>query len=190
MVRIKKRWNQQARPRTLAQMANAIAGSIWKLAAEVLLNMENENFETETQSQRIDIMEEIVSYLVHIVDRSVYEQASQQQREVFISALVADLARMLEDSRVDVQGVDEYRADFIDKLNRRSAEYAVYRFSSGEGGSFSMRCKLGERVAAAMGERDRRWIPDYIVGREAPEIETALGRSLSGLVSFDNPQAG
>jgi len=36
-----------------------------------------------------------------------------------------------------------------------------------------------------MGERDNRWIPDYIVGREAPEIETALKRSLSGLVTFD-----
>jgi hypothetical protein len=39
-----------------------------------------------------------------------------------------------------------------------------------------------------MGERDKRWIPDYIVGREAPEIETALKRSLSGLVIFDKPE--
>jgi stalled ribosome rescue protein Dom34 len=190
MVRIKQRWNQQSRPRSLAQLANAIAASVWKLSSNVVLNLENENFETETQGQRIDIMEEVVFYLVHIVDRRVYEQASQQQREVFISALVADLARMLEDSRVDVQGPGEYRADFVAKLNQRSAEYAGYGFSSDEGGSFSMRCKLGERVAAAMGERDRRWIPDYIVGREAPEIETALGRSLSGLVSFDSPGPG
>jgi len=36
-----------------------------------------------------------------------------------------------------------------------------------------------------MGERDSRWIPDYIVGREAPEIEAALKRSLAGLVSFE-----
>jgi len=186
MARIKKRWNQQDRPRTLAQMANAIGASVWKLASNVVLNLENENFETETQGQRIDIMEEVVCYLVHITDRSIYEQAAQEQREEFVSCLVADLARMLEDSRVDVQGAGEYRAAFIDKINRRSAEYSAYAYSSGEGGSFSMRCRLGDLVAAAMGERDRRWIPDYIVGREAPEIETALDRSLSGLVSFDN----
>jgi len=185
MVRVKKRWNQQNAPRSIAQMANAIGASIWKLAANVVLNLENENFETDTQVQRIEIMEEVVCYLVHITDRRVYAQASQQQRAEFVSTLVGDLARMLEDSRVDVQGMGEYRAAFIDKVNQRSSMYADYSFSADDGGSFSMRCRLGELVAAAMGERDRRWIPDYVVGREAPEIEAALQRSLSGLVSFE-----
>lgn len=183
MVRVKKGWNRE-NPRSLAQMANAIGSTVWKLAANVVLNLENENFATDTQEQRVDIMEEVVCYLVHIVDRIVYAQASQEQREEFISSLVADLARLLEDSRVDVQGAGEYRAAFVDKLNQRSSEYAGYGFSADEGGGFAMRCRLGERVAEVMGERDRRWIPDYIVGREAPEIETALKRSLSGLVAF------
>lgn len=166
-------------------MANAIAASAWKLAANVVLNLENENFQTETQAQRIDVMEEVVCYLVHLTDRCIYEQASEGQRGEFVSSLVTDLARMLEDSRVDVQGPGEYRSAFVDKVNRRNAEYASCRFSADEGGSFSMRCRLGDRVAEAMGARERRWIPDYIVGREAPEIETALMRSLGGLVSFD-----
>lgn len=186
MVRVKKRWNQQAAPRTLAQMANAIGSTIWKLAADVVLNLENENFETDTQAQRIDIMEEVVCYLVHVCDRWIYPKTGQEQRAEFISALVKDMARMLEDSRVDVQGEGEYQVTFLDKANQRSADYAGYSFSEQEGGSFAMRCRLGDRVQAAMGERDNRWIPDYIVGREAPEIETALERSLSGLVTFEN----
>jgi len=185
MVRVKKRWNQQAAPRTLAQMANAIGASIWKLAAEVVLNLENENFETDTQAQRIDIMEEIVCYLVHVSDRWIYTRADQDQRTEFVSALVKDMARMLEDSRVDVQGEGEYQSEFLDKVNLRSGAYANYSYSEEEGGSFAMRCHLGDRVQAAMGKRDARWIPDFIVGREAPEIETALKRSLTGLVSFD-----
>jgi len=60
MVRLKKGWNQSERPRSAAQMANAIGATIWKLAANVVLNLENENFETATQGQRIDIMEEMV----------------------------------------------------------------------------------------------------------------------------------
>ncbi|MGD8420119.1 MAG: hypothetical protein PVJ78_06785, partial [Gammaproteobacteria bacterium] len=119
MVRVKKGWNRKQNPRSLAQMANAVGSTVWKLAANVVLNLENENFETDTQGQRIDIMEEVVCYLVHIVDRIAYEQARQEQRQEFISSLVADLARLLEDSRVDVQGEGAYRADFIDKLNRR-----------------------------------------------------------------------
>lgn len=187
MVRVKKNWNRQAAPRSVAQMANAIGATLWKLAADVVLNLENENFETDTQAQRVDIMEEVVCYLVHVCDRWVYARADQDQRAEFVAALVRDMARMLEDSRIDVQGAAEYQAAFLDKVNQRSGDYAGYSFSEEEGASFAMRCRLGDRVQAAMGERDKRWIPDYIVGREAPEIETALKRSLSGLVSFDKP---
>jgi hypothetical protein len=185
MVRVKKRWNQHGAARSVAQMANAIGATIWKLAAEVLLNLENENFETTTQQQRVDILEELVCYLVHFCDRWIYTQASQDQRAEFVSCLVGDMARLLEDSRVDVQGEGEYRAAFVDKVNLRSGEYANYSFSAADGGSFAMRCRLGEWVQLGMGERDNRWIPDYIVGREAPEIESALKGSLTGLVSFD-----
>ena len=186
MVRVKKRWNRQSGSRTLAQMANAIGATIWKLAANAVLNLENENFETETQVQRIEIMEEIVCYLVHISDRFVYTRANQDQRSEFISALAADMARMLEDSRVDVQGAGEYRTAFIDKLNRRSTDYSGFGYSDEEGAGFALRCRLGDRVQSTMGARDNRWIPDYVVGREAPEMEAALKRSLSGLVVFDS----
>lgn len=186
MVRIKKRWNQHGKPRSMAQMANAIAATVWKLAAGVLLNLENENFETATQGQRVDILEELVAYLVHYCDRWIFAKVDQQQRAEFISCLARDLARMLEDSRIDVQGEAEYQQTFLEKMNQRSGDYAVFSFSETEGASFAMRCRLGERVQLTMGDRDNRWIPDYIVGREAPEIEVALNRSLAGLVSFEN----
>lgn len=167
-------------------MANAVASTVWKLAANVVLNLENENFETQTQAQRIDVMEEIVCYLVHVCDRWIYPRVDETGRAEFVSALVGDLARLLEDSRFDVQGEGEYRSAFIDKINQRSGEYASYTFDDEEGASFAMRCKLGDRVQAGMGERDQRWIPDYIIGREAPEIESALRRSLAGLVALEN----
>lgn len=166
-------------------MANAISATIWKLASNCVLNLENENFETDTQAQRIDVMEEFVSYMVHVCDRWIYDRVDPEQRDEFISALARDLARLLEDSRVDVQGEGEYQAEFIDKLNQRSGDYAGYSFDE-EGASFAMRCRLGDRVQLGMGERDSRWIPDYIVGREAPEIEASLKRSLSGLVALEN----
>ncbi len=130
-------------------------------------------------------MEELFCYPVHFCDRWIYPKTNQDQRIEFINCLVKDMARMLEDSRIDVQGDGEYQTEFISKVNQRSADYADYGFSESEGGSFAMRCRLGDRVKASMGERDKRWIPDYIIGREAPEIEAALQRSLSGLVIFE-----
>ena len=75
---------------------------------------------------------------------------------------------------------------WFDKLNQRSAEYAAYSYDESEGASFAMRCTLGNHVQAGMGERDRRWIPDYVVGREAPEIEQSLKRVMDGLISFES----
>ncbi|MDJ0779538.1 MAG: hypothetical protein QNJ85_16845 [Gammaproteobacteria bacterium] len=183
-IRVKKRWNRDSGSRSLEQMANGIAGMVWKLAANVVLNLENENFETSTQGQRLDVIEEIACYLVHVCDRWAYPQAGPGERETFISSLVHDMARLLEDSRFDVIGPGEYRAAFLERLNQRSAEYAAYSYDEDEGGSFAMRCRLGDHVQAAMGARDNRWIPDYIVGREAPEIEKTIRRSLAGLVVF------
>lgn len=182
MVRARKRWNQHDTPRSLAQMANAIGASIWKLAAEVVLNLENDNFETSTQAQRVDLLEEVVCYLVHFSDRWVHSRATQAQRSEFIDCLVRDLARLLEDSRVDVQGGDGYQVAFIDKLNQRAADYATFNYNEEDGCSFAMRCRLGEKVQVVMGARDNRWIPEYIVGREAPAAEASLRGSLAGLV--------
>ena len=151
-----------------------------------MLNLENENFETVTQEQRVDLLEEIACYLVHYCDRWIYTRASQEQRGEFIDCLVRDMARLLEDSRIDVQGSGQYQTAFVDKLNLRSADYAGFSYSEDDGCSFAMRCRLGDKVQATMGDRDGRWIPDYIIGREAPAVEAALRRSLTGLVRIED----
>jgi len=166
-------------------MSNAVAGAIWKLSAQVVLNLENENFETATQGQRLDIMDELIIFLAHMADRQIFEQTGTGNREQFVSILVKDLARMLEESRNEVEQPGDHRASFIEKSNSRTAEYCEYKYSSESGASFAMRCLLGRHVMEVMGERDGKWIPDYIIGREAPEIETSLRQTVDGLVKFE-----
>jgi len=184
-MRVNKKWNQKTRPRSIEQMANAVAAAIWKLAAQVLLNLENENFETTSQGQRLDVVEELVIFLVHMTDRHICEQTSAHNRAQFISALAKDIARMLAESRDDTGQSGDHRTIFIEKCNLRTAGYADYSFSAEEGASFAMRCALGAHIMETMGDRENKWIPDYIIGREAPEIEATLKLSLSGLVVFD-----
>ncbi len=185
-MRVNKKWNQKSRPRTIEQMSNAVAAAIWKLGAQVLLNLENENFETTTQGQRLDVLEELVVFLAHMSDRRTNEQTSADNRGRFVSALVKDLARILEESRIDLQQTGDHISAFIEKSNLRTAEYSSYTFSIEEGASFAMRCVLGKHVSQSMGALDNKWIPDYIIGREAPEIEATLRQTLSGLVEFED----
>ena len=185
-MRVNKKWNQKSRPRSIEQMANPIAAAIWKLAAQVLLNLENENFETTTQGQRLDVVDELVIFLLHMSDRRISQQTDAGKRLQFISALAKDLARMLEESRNDVGQPGNHKDSFIEKSNLRTAEYSRYQFSVEEGASFAMRCVLGGYIRDSMGDRENKWIPDYIIGREAPEIEATLRLTLSGLVEFNN----
>ncbi len=185
-MRVNKRWNQKSRPRSIAQMSNVIAAAIWKLASQVVLNLENENFETATQGQRLDVMDELVIFLVHMADRHIFEQTGTENRSQFVSVLVKDLARMLEESRNEVDQIGDHKSAFIEKTNLRCVEYGGYRFSLEAGASFAMRCLLGAYVMEMMGARDNKWIPDYIIGREAPTIEATLRQTLEGLVGFES----
>ena len=185
-MRVIKKWSQKSRPRTIEQMSNAVVAAIWKLAAQVVLNLENENFETTTQGQRLDVMDELVIFLVHMADRRTSAQTNADNRSRFITAMVKDLARMLQESRNDVQLAGDYTTAFIEKCNLRTAEYSSYKFSQEDGASFAMRCVLGAHIMETMGALDNKWIPDYIIGREAPEIEATLGQALTGLVEFDD----
>ena len=183
-MRTKKSWNQKSRERSIPQMANAICSSIWKMAQNVVLTLENDDFETSTHSQRMDVMEEVVCYLIHFSDRWIYDQATPEQRAEFIASLAKDLGRLFQENREDIEGQGSYAQAFFGKLNERSTEYAGYAYDSAEGCSFQMRCQLGNHIQSVMGDKDSKWIPDYIVGRDAPEIENSLRRSLNGLVKF------
>jgi hypothetical protein len=48
-----------------------------------------------------------------------------------------------------------------------------------------MRSVFGDFVKEAIGARDNKWIPGYIIGWEAPLVKSALKRTLAGLVDFE-----
>jgi hypothetical protein len=60
-----KRGNQKQKIWTIGQMSSAVAGTIWKIGFQSLLNLETEKFETTSQKRRLDALEEIFAYLVH-----------------------------------------------------------------------------------------------------------------------------
>jgi hypothetical protein len=184
-MRVSKRWNQKQKPRTIGQISSAVAGTIWKLGSQSLLNLETEKFETTSQKQRLDVLEEIFAYLIHQCDRRAYELTDADNRAAYITSLAKDMARLIEDSRVDMEGVGNYQQAFLDRLNQRMAAYSLFKFSDDEGASFVMRCAFGDFIKEAMGARDNKWIPDYIIGREAPLAENALKSTLAGLVDFE-----
>jgi len=180
-VRIRSHWNKKGKPRTIEENAGALAFIEWRIAAQALLNLENEGFQTDTQMQRLDVLQELSAFLIHVTDRLVHGDFDEEQRQKFIVALAVKMADTYHDNRVDAEGRGEdFRPGFIDILNQRLANYAECSFDNGEPG-YEFKRYLGECVTNTMGEKDRKWISDQVMDIEVPEMLKTLKKGLKDL---------
>ena len=181
VVRVKSRWKDKGKKRSLEDIAGALAFIEWRIAGAALLNLENEGFQTDSQSQRLDVLQEFCAFLIHVSDRLMHESMTDEQRQRFITALALKLAETYHGNRTDAEGRGEnFRQTFIDILNARMADYAEFNFQDGEPG-YACRRYLGECVTDSMGPRDRKWISDQVMEIEIPEMLKTLQKGLSGL---------
>jgi hypothetical protein len=185
-VRVKSKWSDKGRERSLAEIGGAAAFILWRIAQQGTLNLENEGFQTDTNAQRLDVMAEFLAFLVHLVDRIKAEQLELEERQEFITTLARHLADQVQDNRIDAQGKGEYRKALVDLLNERAADYADFPMVDNEPG-YAMKRYFGEHVRAVMGEKDNQWITDQVMDAEVPELLTPLNKALREL--FARPQA-
>ncbi len=174
-MRIRSHWNKKGKARTIEETAGALAFIEWRIAAQTLLNLENEGFQTDTQRQRLDVLQ------VHVTDRLVHGDLEEDQRQQFIVALAVKMADTYHDNRVDAEGRgQDFRPGFIDILNQRLANYAECSFNDGKPG-YEFKRYLGECVTNTMGDRDRKWISDQVMDIEVPEMLKTLKKGLKDL---------
>lgn len=180
MARLKTKWNLKDRKRTPEEIASVIGFNLWVLAADSCLFLENEGFETRTQSQRLDVIAEFVAFGAHMADRMVFDEMTAAERELFINALGRNLANTMQTNCEEVCGAGDYRKEFINLLNDRMNEYSECGYSEKDGPSFSMRRLAGNHVQSVMGEKDNKWIPDYVIDSEIPKLLLGLKRVFKG----------
>jgi len=193
MARLKAKWNLKNRERTPEQIASAVGFNTWLLAAEACLNHENEGFETNSQSQRLDVISEYLAFSLHLVDRMTYGELEEEERVRFINALGVHLATLVQSNRIDANGPGEYRNQFVELLNTRMDEYSECSYEKESGPGFNLKRILGNHVMAAMGAKDNKWIPDYVIDVESPKVIKGMDRVMNGMgdsledASFDMP---
>ena len=182
MVRLARQWNQRETPRPAGQTASALSVTVYRLAGQALLALENEGFGTEDWSMRLDVIEQFAIFGAHLVDRAASERLSETSRAELLGALARHLAALVQDNREESDGPGAHAARFLDRLNERCERYAGYAWSAREGPGFALRRELGDAVAERMAAEGRRWIATYVIDREAPRFAAALEGSLRGLL--------
>ena len=186
-MRVKSRWSKKDKTRSVDETAGALAFITWRIAANHVLHLENEGFQTDTQQQRLDVIAEFLAFLIHVTDRLVYGHLSDEDRQALISAYALRMADTFAGNVKDVAGASDGdpRGGFIETLNQRMSDYAEMSFADGQPG-FNLLAFFGEKVAGVMGPKDNRWIQDQIMEIEAPEALKPLKKALRDLV----PDAG
>ncbi len=182
MARLKSGWNQRGRGRSLQEIGSAISFNIWQIAGQGVLDLENEGFQTDTQSQRLDVLTEFAAFLLQLVDRTLFDQFDLEQRNGIISGAGLHMAGIIQDNRQETDGEGEYKKQFLEILNNRIAEYSQCKFSRQDGPSFIFYRLLGDYVSAQMGEKDNKWITGYIIDIAGDKLHKSLKRILPGLI--------
>ncbi|MEZ5537078.1 MAG: hypothetical protein R3F02_15825 [Thiolinea sp.] len=180
-IRLKTKWNKQEREVSLEDTVSVLAFNAWKIGMQTLLEIENENFQTDTQMQRVAVMEEIMAFKVHILDRIAHDIMDDEDRAQLITTFAIKLSDHIQDNARDFAGPGDYRNPFINKLNERMDDYAQTTWGKvGQEPGFSMSLAFGNFIADSLGPRDRKWVLDYMQRVLMPEmLETykkVLGR--------------
>ncbi|HEB87927.1 MAG TPA: hypothetical protein ENI68_13060 [Gammaproteobacteria bacterium] len=180
-MRTQSRWGKKNKTHTVEEIAGAVAFILWRIATHGVLSLENEDFQTDSQQHRLNVITEFLAFSIHITDRITIERFDESERVRFMTELAIKCAKHLEDNLRDVIGKGEYRQSFIDTLNQRMADYAEFNYTDEEGPHFGMKRFFGEQVTRALGERNSKWVSSQVMDIEVPEILTHIKRAIPNL---------
>lgn len=189
-LRIKTVWFKNAGGRSAAEVSSVIASTIWRLADEAVSGLSKADFDIVTPERGMRILGEMAAFLLHMADRMLYGRVPEQERARLVQHAGARLAEIVQDNVRQMVGEDgfDYKANFIDLLNRRAADYCTFDATPEKPG-FPILRYLGLAVREVMLQPDQHWVADQIMDVLAPEALGALKKQVDGLLSQPAPGA-
>ena len=170
-IRIKTKWSKQEREVSVEDAVSVLAFNSWKIGMQTLLEIENEEFQIDTQQQRIEVIEEIMAFMVQSLDRIVYNTINDEDRGILISMYAKKVADHVQDNARDFSGPGDYRTPFIEKLNQRFVGYSETKWDDEKDeAGFSMGREFANNIANVLGPKDKKWALDYIQQVLMPEF--------------------
>jgi len=161
---------------------------LWRLADKFTINLSKADYDIITPERGFVLMAEFLAFEVQYADRLAYNRIDDATRTGFIQALAKRLSEMMEENILAIapnndEGYD-YKAGFIDLLNRRLVDYATFDLVDEKPGFAPLRY-LGNCIREVMDKRDQPWIIDQIMDIESPEAVETIKKTMQGLLETD-----
>jgi hypothetical protein len=183
-IRLKTVFFKNAGGRSSAETASVLASTIWRIADEVVTNLSKWDCDIVTPERGMKILGEMAAFLLHMADRMAYGRMPEPERARFIQVAGQRLAEIVQDNIRAMVGADgfDYKANFIDLINRRAADYATFECAP-EKPSYPILRFLGLAIREHMLESDQHWVADQIMDIQAPEALGMLKKTVDGLLA-------
>jgi len=190
-LRINTKWHKQGKEVSIEERANTLAFIAWKIAAGLVLDMENENFQTDSQSMRLDVIKEACAFLVSVTDRLVANQLTQDERQELITKMALKLVKTYQENGEDLLGKGkDYQTDFISMFNERMSSYAECSWNDEKDEpGFQYKRVFGDAISSVMGERDNKWITTQIIEIEVPLMLTNLKKGKAQMLDGETGES-
>ncbi len=183
-MRVVHKWHREEQ-REVEQIAGSLAYNCWKFTLNAVRNLQDERFYFTSKPQGMEVMTEMLIFLMQVTDRLIYDSMDPEMRGQFIGAMAHRLLDIILDNYSDLPEPGPERSELVALFNSRASDYAAFSYGD-EGPSYHFLRYFGERVGAIMGDdQDNRWVIDQIMEIEAPEAIASLRRSIEGIVSID-----
>jgi len=192
-IRIKTNWSKEEREVSVEDAVSVLAFNSWKIGMQTLLEIENEEFQVDTQQQRIEVIEEVMAFMIQALDRIVHSTVSDEDRAALISMYANKVADHVQDNARDFSGPGDYRAPFIEKLNQRFEGYSDTKWNEDRHEpAFSMGREFGTNISNVLGPKDKKWALDYIQQVLMPEFYALFKKTVKsvGLVEEEIKDVG
>ncbi len=180
-MRIRNKW-RTAKPRTLEDNATAVAYIVWQIGLHFTKNLHQEKFDYESDHQRVRVIAEYLIFLSHITDRFAHQRLDDEQRQIYVSSLVEQVARQYQRNVEEIMGSGDYRTGFLSNINTRFDEYAKGVFDGDEPG-YAARRMFGTLIQEIMGQsQTNKWVIQQIIDIDSRDAADQLIKSIKPLL--------
>ena len=181
-ARIRTSWKKKDKTVSVAEFANALSAICWRISLNAAKNLHQQDFDYQSDSQRLGVIKQYLFFFIHCADRLTYERLTDSSRSEFINALSTDCQKHFATNSLEITGKHIDPSEYTTDLNQSMDKLSRCRFIGREPG-YEMYRALGMTVQEIMGySQINKWVIDQIMDIDAPEAYELFRKSFDKLL--------
>ncbi len=191
-LRIKTTWFRKDAGRAADETASVLALNFWKMANKAVDDISKADYDIIHLGRGFGLIAEMGAFMLHIADRMLYGRVDEERRAALIESAGVHLAEYVEKNIQDFLNDDlderDYLGEFLDFLNRRTADYETFDFPPEEP-NYAIKRYLANVIRERMEGHDQTWIIDQIIEFQAPEAIETVQKLIDGFFPKAEPES-